>query len=441
MTITTRWARAAAILLGCLSLPAVLQSQRPQSLRDTLKLGTLQDEAVTHDPRGRQLQLLADQAKLRLESIRTDRLPALSVNGQAQYQSDVASIPIMLPGVSIPMPPRDTYDAHLEARQKLFDPSLGGRRGVERAQLAASQAGVRVALHAVRQSVNDAYFQVLEIQARQLEADFQVQDLSAQLDVARKRVKEGAALESEAETIEAALLRKQQSLRDLSVQRSSAVLILSDLTGRAADLIGPLEIGDHSAEIAQARTRLATLHARPEFEQFTRNREVLEQQSAAASDADLPRVSAFGRAGYGRPGLNPLAKDFDSYWLAGLMLEWTPWNWGSTRRDRQVLQLQQDIIDTEQASFAESIKRSVDADLSTIDRLEASLSEDDRIIALREAIFSETQHRFAEGVITSAEYVDRQADLAASHMMRSEHRIELERVRVHFLTSLGLEVR
>jgi outer membrane protein TolC len=122
-------------------------------------------------------------------------------------------------------------------------------------------------------------------------------------------------------------------------------------------------------------------------------------------------------------------------------LEWTPWNWGSTRRDRQALQLQQDIIDTEQASFAESIKRSVDADLCTIDRLEASLSEDDRIIALREAIFSETQHRFAEGVITSAEYVDRQSDLAASHMMRSEHRIDLERTRVHFLTSLGLEVR
>jgi outer membrane protein TolC len=183
------------------------------------------------------------------------------------------------------------------------------------------------------------------------------------------------------------------------------------------------------------------LRARPEFEQFRRNKEVLEQQSAAASAADLPRVSAFGRAGYGRPGLNPLAKDFDSYWLAGLMLEWTPWNWGSTRRDRQALQLQQDIIDTEQASFAESIKRSVDADLSTIDRLEASLSEDDRIIALREAIFSETQHRFAEGVITSAEYVDRQSDLAASHMMRSEHRIDLERTRVHFLTSLGLEVR
>ena len=40
----------------------------------------------------------------------------------------------------MPTPPHDTYDAHVKARQRIFDPTLGGRRGVERAQLAESEA-------------------------------------------------------------------------------------------------------------------------------------------------------------------------------------------------------------------------------------------------------------------------------------------------------------
>ncbi len=439
MTISSSRLCATAIVLGCLSLPATVSSQ--QSVADTVRLGALQEEAIRHDPRGRQLEILAGQARLRLQTIDADRLPTISVNGQAQYQSDVASIPLTLPGVTIPIPPHDTYDAHLEARQKIFDPALGGRRGVERAQLAASEARVRVALYTLRQNVNDAYFSVLEIQTQQVEIDIQAQDLGAQLDVARKRVKEGVALPSEAATIEAALLRKEQSLRDLSMQRQAALMVLGDLTGRSPEAIGPLALGDLSLDIVRARQSLESLRSRPEFEQFARNREVLEQQKAAVSSSELPRVSAFGRAGYGRPGLNPLAKDFDSYWLAGVMLEWTPWHWGSTRRDREVLSLQERIVDTEQEAFAENIRRSVDTDLSTVDRLEASLAEDDRIAALREQIFRETQHKYAEGVITSAEYVDRQTDVAAAHLARSAHRVGLERTRAHLLTSLGLEVR
>jgi outer membrane protein TolC len=122
------------------------------------------------------------------------------------------------------------------------------------------------------------------------------------------------------------------------------------------------------------------------------------------------------------------------------MVEWTPWNWGATRRDREVLALEQEVVATEEAAFTESIRRGVARDLASIDRLERSLGEDDAIIALREQVLGETRLRFGEGVITSAEYVDRETDVLAARLARASHRVELAQARARFLTTIGAEV-
>ena len=427
-----------AIAAAILSNPA--QAQTPAS-RDTLRLGALQADATRLDPRALQIDLLASQSALRLRSIDAERMPSLAVNGQAQYQSTVASIPFVLPGVSVPTPPRDTYDAHLAARQRLFDPALRGRRNVERAQLAESQARVRASLYLLRQNVNEAFFSALELQSQRSELTIAVTDLEAQLRVATERVKEGTALASEARIIEAELLRRRQSVADATSRRNAALQILGDLTGRTISTTAELVLPETSSDLARVRFSLDSVRARPEYEQFARSRDVLREQSGAISARDLPRVSAFGRAGYGRPGLNPLASEFDTYWVAGLQLEWTPWSWGTTRRDREILSLQQRIVEREEAAFTESVQRSIVRDLAAIDRLVIAIAEDDVIVDLREQVMREARLRLGEGVITSAEYVDRQTDALAARVARSVHRIELEQARARFLTSLGLEVR
>jgi len=152
-------------------------------------------------------------------------------------------------------------------------------------------------------------------------------------------------------------------------------------------------------------------------------------------------LSAFGRAGYGRPGLNPLSDRFDSYWLTGIQLQWSPWNWGVTNRERQINTLQRDIVTSEEKAFTAALRRGIEQDLASIDRLQVALTQDDEIIALREKIFTETRSRYAEAVIISADYVDRQTDVLAARLSRASHRVELAQARAHLLTTLGLEVR
>lgn len=407
---------------------------------DSLRLESLQAAAVRTDPRQAQRDLLASQSALRLESLRSERLPIVSLDAFGQYQSDVAQIPITLPnGQRPPSPPHDTYDARLNAEQRIFDPTLGPRRALERAQLAESQARVNNSLYSLRQNVNDAYFAALGAQLHIAEIQTSITDLEAQLDVTSARERERAALPSEGNTLRAEILRRKQMIAELEATRRASLVILSDLTGARLDTMVALAVPDAPPALSMSLDSLAS--RRPEYESFARSRDLVEAQRAARRSQDLPRVSAFARTGYGKPGLNPLANTFDTYWLGGVQLRWTPWTWGSTDRDREALELQSKIISTEEAAFTAALRRQVARDVADADRLRASLTSDDTIIALRENILSETRVRFGEHVITSAEYVDKETDVLAARIAKANHRVELAATVARYLTTIGAEVR
>lgn len=428
---------AAALLLAGAPLLA-----QPTPSADSLRLAPLHDLAVGRDPRAAELALLAEQGRLRLADLDAERLPAVGIVGEGRYQSDVTSLPIRLAdGAGPPRPPLQTYDARLDLRQPLLDPTRPARRAVERAQVEGSRARVRTALHALRQAVNDAYFAALRLQSQRDELATGIADLEAQRLVAAERVRAGAALPSEAATLEAELLRRRQTLDGLDARRAAALVVLADLTGEPAAPSRPLGVPDLAAAAADARARLGELRARPEHEQFDAERLLLDRRRDAVAARERPRVSAFGRAGYGRPGLNMLARDFDEYWTAGVQVEWAPWNRGSDAREREALALQRQVVDAEEAAFVASLRRAAAADLATMDHLERTLAADDTILALRERILAETRLRFAEGVITSAEYVDRETDVLAARLARAAHRAELAEARARFLTLVGREVR
>lgn len=435
--------RSVIIALAAFTVCAFPSAAPAQQVRaaDSLRLNDLQDRAVQHDPRTRQLDLLSSQSALRMQDIAASRLPTIGADAQGQYQSQVVTLPLQLPnGLSFPAPPHDTYDAHVGMQQPIYDPTVGARRGVERAQLAASEASVQASTFALRQSVNEAYFSALLQQAQSAEQESAITDLQARRKVAASRVAEGAALRSETDMLDAELLRRRQAMAQLAASRDASLVVLSDLTGQTITSADALVLPDLSTEVARVRSNMDTLRARPEYKQFARSRDVLAQQQASLGAADLPRVSAFGRAGYGRPGLNPLSQEFSNYWLAGVQVEWTPWNWGATRRDREVLTLQKQIVATNEAAFQQSVRRGIAHDIASIDQLAQTFSDDDAIVALRERILRETGFRFSEGVVTSAEYVDRETDLLDARLARATHRVQLAQARANFLTSLGLGV-
>jgi outer membrane protein TolC len=427
-----------AALLIAVGLPSLTEAQ---TTTDSLRLSALRVAAASGDPRAAQLELLASQSALRIRNINAELKPSLSLDGLAQYQSDVAGLNVDLPGIKLPKPTNDTYDARLGALQRIYDPSIRPRRAAEQAQLAESRARVKSAIYSLNETANSAFFVALRSQTQIAELETTARDLEAQIAVAESRIRAGTALQSESSTLHAELLRRRQSIAEQRSAQRAAIAILVDLTGQKIDPDIPIAIPDLQSAVTEARTAGTSLRARPEYEQFESSRNLLALTEIVRSAQQKPRLSAFGRAGYGRPGLNPLSDKFDTYWLSGLQFEWTPWTWGNSSRGRQISRLQGQIISTEEQAFTAQLQRSIEQDIASIDRLESTVADDEQIISLRESILAEARSRYREAVITSAEYVDRQTDVLSARLARAIHRVELAQARARLLTTLGMEVR
>ena len=427
-----RAALAVLVVLG----GASAQAQEP------IELDAARQQAAAADPRMRQLELEAAQSALRLRNIEAERRPALSLEGQAQYQSEVVQFPFRAPdGSAPPSVLKDTFDAHLGVEQPLLDPTTRAKADAERARLAEAQARIRTTLFALRQEVDDAFFGASLLQERETQVTLAVTDLEARWREARLRVEEGTALPSEAESIEATLLQRRQEAIKLRAGRRAALARLAELLGRPVTADDRLVLPDAGARVAEARANLDALRARPEFAQFARLREHLEAQKRLVGAQEAPRVSAYGRAGVGRPGLDFISHDVNPDWLAGVRVQWNPFRWGSPARERELLALQQQAVQADEDAFARSLRRAVQEDLATLDQLDEAAPLDDRIVALRESIERETSARLEERVVTAAEYVDKQTDVLEARLLRATHRVERAQAQARFLTVLGLEVR
>lgn len=437
----TRTLRAVAALVVVHSSIVMAQGGRPGA-EAPLDLATLQRLALDADPRAREFALQSEQTDLRLRNIQVERLPTVTALGMSQYQSDVPRAPFSLPnGQAIFTVSKDTYDLSVRVDQRLFDPTHQPRAALAEADRAASDARLRTTLYSVRDDVNTAFFTVALLQQQIGALGATLDDLEARSREMTARVREGTALAAESDVVEAAILQYRQQDAELRANRAAALARLSSLTGQPIAPDAELAVPDLAGAVGQARASLETLRARPEYDQFARVRDQTARQQDVASASERPQLSAFGRAGYGRPGLNFINDQFETYALAGVQLQWKGWTWGSAARERQAIGLQGAIVSAEEAAFAQRLHRAADTELTTIDRLASTLPLDDRIVALRQSVDGVTRIRLNESAITASEYLDRHAELLGAQFAQARHRVELAQARAALLTMLGLEVR
>lgn len=419
----------------------------PAAAQDTLGLGALQAAAVRQDPRIRQLELQAAQTDLRLRNLSAGRLPQLSATGEATVQSEVASIPISLPGVTIPQPPKDRYEAAVNADWRFYDGGVtNARRGVERAQLAAERAQVLAELYPLRTEVTEAYFTALLLQERMREISVLLEDLEARLSEVRTRVRNGAALPGDTAAIRAEMLRAEQQRAELAADRRASINTLEELTGREIGDGDALSLPGLADEVARVRSTAnggiaAAPATHPQYAVFAAQRGRMEREAALLRARLRPQASAFGKLAYGRPGYQQFTRELHDYWIAGVRFQWAPWDWGTNRRELEALRIQRQVVDTEEAAFAARLQRQVQQPLQAMQRLQTALEVDDRIVALREQVARQARAQFAERAITASAYVDALTDVQEARVARLRHRVELERARAQYLTTLGVELR
>src|SRR4029434_8601615 len=163
---------------------------------------------------------------------------------------------------------------------------------------------LRVARFSLRDEVNEAFFAAALLQEQIGALGTTIADLQSRVHEASARVREGAALPSDAAAIEATLLSERQQDEELRANRGAALARLAQLTGQPIAADASLAVPALGDLVADARRRLETLRARPEYEQFDRARERAARQQEVSAATDRPLASAYARAGDGTPARN-----------------------------------------------------------------------------------------------------------------------------------------
>ena len=287
---------------------------RAAQAQDTIQVERMQEAALRSDPRANQRELLRAATDQRIAVIKSDRLPQLSINGFASYQSDVTTPNQAFPGVTFPDLPKEHWQTTLDVEQR----DLRRRRRVaggaiwRRPRHAESQAGVDVALYGLRSDVNSAFFSAFLLAKRAEEYDALVADLDARLAAVRARVDAGTALGRDAAEIEAEWVRAGVQRDEAQASRRASLAILTNLVGQRIDTTAVLVLPTDEPEMTApdrscgrgVAARASRVRAAPPVARAARARGGVHQHR---EPPQALRVRAGGRSGL--PGYDGFRTD------------------------------------------------------------------------------------------------------------------------------------
>jgi outer membrane protein TolC len=400
--------------------------------QEPVHLSDCQEWAREAHPFLKQKELYGKMSKLKQENNQTANLPRLLLNAQATYQSEVTKIDIQLPDVSIPELAKDQYKVYLDARQNIWDGGLiKAGEVLEEVQNQANQQGVEVELYKVQEQVNDLFFSSFILQENLNILERKMETLEARKMRMESGVRNGMILQSDLDLILAELIKVRQQQLELQSVSETTLAALAILTGKQPDDLKNLKISVSNVDFDNAILR------RPELSYFELQNESLTASADLIKKKRNPQLYGFGQAGYGRPGLNMLETDFTPYYLVGVGLNWKVFDWKNTKREREVVRLQQDMVSTQQQQFERNVKIALDRERKRMIQLNKILESDRELIALQEQITKSSASKHENGTITTSDYLqDLNAEMTARITFET-HKVQLEAAKINYQNIQG----
>ncbi len=404
---------------------------------DTLTLDQAYMLARDRFPLENEIALRQDIRDLGIDNLTAGWYPEVSVSGSVQYQSDVTEIEMDLPaapnGVDFPTQSKDRYQIALDLEQRLYD---GGRtrsrKELEHRRSERAVQEVRVRQHDLKNQINEVWFAVNTLRKQQEEFGISLAHLEEQLQEMESQVGHGALPASAHDALQVEKLRLKQQCRILRARERSALNVLSELIDTDVPENVILKLPEIPEQLPVPR-----YDSRPEAALFEAHRNELEEKEAMVTASYRPAVAAYGQAAYGRPGLDLFEDRFQPWFVVGVRARWSFWNWRTDERERQMLQLNRQIVDNEEDIFRRNVNMVLQEHIEQITELQEVIREDEEIRKLYERIVSNAESQLENGTITASEYIRELSHKRHAGIRREQHRIELAKYWQNYLITSG----
>lgn len=410
------------ILILCWCLSAVL------SANAQLTLGECRRLAREHYPEIRQYDLIRQTTEYSLSNARRAYLPQFGFSAQATWQTAVPNFPDALTGmlaqqgIDIPGLNKDQYKLQLELNQTIWD---GGQSSAEKriaeAESSEQQRSADVDFHALQGRVDDLYFGILLLDENIVQTDITLGLLRSNLDKVRALQRNGVAMQTDADAVEAELLTVNQQRTQVEATRDSYCRMLEIFIGRGLD--GEQLVRPDVTEPASFEP------ARPELALFDARIDKLSAQEAQVKSAARPRFGLFAQGYYGYPGLNYMESMMNADWswnaLVGVKMTWNFGAYYTRGNSVRKLRVAQRQVEVQRDIFLFNTRLQTTEEGGEIARLRKALADDDRIVQLRRSVREAAESKLRNGVIDTNDLLRKITEEATAATARSAREIEL----------------
>lgn len=408
------------ILLSVMMLTALVA--QAQTLEECCRL------AREHYPEIRQYDLIAETEQYNISNAARAWIPQVVLSGQATYQSATPTYPeafnqmIAANGLDMSGVRKDQYKVAIDVSQNIWD---GGQskanREIAEAEAAVERSRVDVSLYDLQSRIQNLYFGILLLDERVAQTETLIEVLDANLNRIRTYYKNGVAMQSDVDAVEAELLTAHQALSQVEASRASyrrmlEVFIGQSLTDKTLTCPAMVEVASRTS-------------ARPELTMFEAQSNILSAQRNAITASVMPRFSAFAQGYYGYPGLDMFKSMVSAEWtlnaIVGVRMSWNIGAFYTKKNNLNKLDVAERQISVQRDIFLFNTQMQTTQDDGEIARLRSALEDDNRIVELRRSVRMAAESQLKNGVIDATDLLRKISDETAAALARSTHEIEL----------------
>ena len=399
---------------------------------DRLTLAQTYDLAQKNYPVIKQKELVRQTANITVENLQKGYLPQVTVNGQATYQSDVTGFNVSFGGINIQAPDKDQYKVVGDLNQLVYDGGTIKEQKVA-AQLNADvqQQQVEVELYQLKDRINQVYLGILFLDEEIKQADLTKQDILSGVKRVEVQVKNGVALKSGLNQLNAELLQNDQRTIELQESRKGLIRTL------ALFLNQPLNEETVVFEKPIVTVNLDSGIARPELNLYNYQSNLILQQKRLITTKNLPKVSLFAQGGYGKPGLDFLKNESVWFYTGGVRFTWPFGGLYTIKKEKQQTEISKEMVDVQKETFILNTNTTLKKQQSEIEKYLQIAGRDEEIIDLREQVKKASLAQLENGVITADEYLRMVNEESQARQSLIIHQIQLLQAQINYQTTLG----
>ncbi|HXK81228.1 MAG TPA: TolC family protein [Bacteroidales bacterium] len=377
--------------------------------------------------------LIQNKAEKNLKVLNSGYLPALDFVGQATWQSDVTNIDIDVPFITEPITdvPKDQYKVALELSQVIWDGgAISGRKDLEKSNTKVEIAKIANDIYAYKEKIVDLYFNLLVLNKQNEIITIKRWQLREQIKELHSGVENGVVLQSQLDILLAEQIKIEQNLIDIEYEVLAVREMLEYL------------MGEEIPEFANILLPTPNIKAnnsinRPEIDYFNALKMQAASSEALISKGRMPKLMAFAQLGYGRPGLNMLSDEFDTYAVVGAKFVWNIWDWNKTKRNREIIGINLQMIDNQKNQFEMFQQSQAQAQIKRIEKYDKLIMKDEEIVELRKGITSSYSSQLKNGVVRASDYIIALNEEQAAMLNLGMHEILLSKAKYSWLMAVG----